>query len=243
MLVDASAPLPDIADDAQVIDIAGLHAEQHCEEPLRRFRVVVSGTARAHEDPAAPLRGEEGTPVDVAFDLTWETDGVPNLWRQTSRYEIPCRESGTIRIGEEEIAFAGVGQRDHSWGSRDWFATDWMWNGLHLEDGTHTHAVAVPTMPGFGVGYAQKDGIVEEITSLTVTEEVAPDGLITSARITGAPAAVAMEVEPVAFGALLLTAPDGRTSHFPRAMCRVRTEDGRAGTGWIEWNRNQRTEG
>ena len=42
----------------------------------------------------------------------------------------------------------------------------------------------------------------------------------------------------IAFGPLLLTAPDGRISQFPRAMCRVRARDGRAGTGWVEWNRN-----
>ena len=42
------------------------------------------------------------------------------------------------------------------------------------------------------------------------------------------------------FGAMLLEAPDGRISHFPRAMCRVRTAEGVEGLGWVEWNRNQR---
>ena len=39
---------------------------------------------------------------------------------------------------------------------------------------------------------------------------------------------------------VLLTAPDGRISHFPRAWATVSTDDGRTGVGWIEWNRNQR---
>ena len=39
---------------------------------------------------------------------------------------------------------------------------------------------------------------------------------------------------------VLLTATDGRVSHFPRAWATVTTEDGRTGVGWIEWNRNQR---
>ncbi len=45
---------------------------------------------------------------------------------------------------------------------------------------------------------------------------------------------------PRAFGPLLLDAPDGRVSHFPRAMCDVTTSDGRRGTAWVEWNLNQR---
>lgn len=39
---------------------------------------------------------------------------------------------------------------------------------------------------------------------------------------------------------VLLTAADGRLSHFPRAWASVTTEDGRTGVGWIEWNRNRR---
>jgi hypothetical protein len=240
MLVDSNAPLPAIDDDTQAIDIAGLRAEHHCEEPLRRLRATLQGTAQAHTDASAPLRGEQGEPVDVAFDLVWETDGVPYAWRQSTRYEIPCRVTGAVRIGEEEIAFTGSGQRDHSWGPRDWWAVDWMWSALHLEDGTRTHAVGVPQMPGYGVGYVQKDGELAEIESVHASAEVAGNGLFTSTTIVSSPDELKIDVEPVAYGAILLEAPDGRVSHFPRAMCRARTGDGRAGTGWVEWNRNQR---
>jgi hypothetical protein len=51
---------------------------------------------------------------------------------------------------------------------------------------------------------------------------------------------MSLDVEPLAFGALRLQAPDGRVSLFPRAMCRITTGDGRAGSGWVEWNRVQR---
>ena len=240
MLVDASAPLPEADDQAQVIAIDGLRAEQHCESPLERFRVTLEGTGEAFADPSAVLRGESGEPVAIGFDLVFETAGTPFQWRQATRYEIPCRVQGTVRVGDEVIEFAGPGQRDHSWGSRDWWASDWMWSGLHLEDGTHTHAVGVPQMPGFGVGYVQKDGVVSEITSVTATEQVADNGLISEAKIASGPDALELAVEPLAFGPILLIAPDGRVSHFPRAMCRIRAADGRSGTGWVEWNRNQR---
>ena len=45
-----------------------------------------------------------------------------------------------------------------------------------------------------------------------------------------------LEVTPVAFGPVLLRNDDGRVSRFPRALVRCRTDDGREGTGWIEWN-------
>ena len=41
---------------------------------------------------------------------------------------------------------------------------------------------------------------------------------------------------PVAFGPVLLCDDDGRTSRFPRAMVRCTADDGRTGSGWIEWN-------
>ena len=239
MLLDAAAPLPGAEDELQSIDTATLRAEQECLEPLQRFRVSAAGTAAAHRDPAAPLRGEPGEPVDIELELVWETDGVPYAWRQSTRYEIPCRVSGTVRIAGEEIAFAGPGQRDHSWGARDWWAVDWMWSALHLEDGTHTHAVGIPQMPGYGVGYVQRAGELAEIEAVTATEQDGPDGLPEHARILSGPDELSLELEPLAFGALRLEAPDGRLSLFPRAMCRVQAADGRRGSGWVEWNRVQ----
>ena len=45
----------------------------------------------------------------------------------------------------------------------------------------------------------------------------------------------------MAFGPLLLTAPDGRISRFPRAAARFDAADGRSGLGWIEWNQPEAT--
>ena len=201
--------------------------------------MVVEGTARAHADHSAPLRGEAGEPVEIALDLTWETDGIPYQWRLATRYEIPCRVTGTVRIGEETLVLAGPGQRDHSWGGRDWWASDWMWSALHLDDGTHTHAVTVPTHPDFGVGYVQRGDALTELAAISSAAEVSADGLTAAASIGMPPGELDIELEPLAFGALLLEAPDGRVSHFPRALCRARTADGRSGLGWVEWNRNQ----
>jgi hypothetical protein len=90
------------------------------------------------------------------------------------------------------------------------------------------------------VGYLQpRDGELVELDVVRAGEEVRDDGLIASARLELEPTGLALDVAPLAWGPLRLVAPDGRTSSFPRAMCRVTADDGRAGWAWLEWNRNQ----
>jgi hypothetical protein len=94
--------------------------------------------------------------------------------------------------------------------------------------------------PGYGVGYVQSGGQVSEIESVTMSADVRPDRLVDRASVSVGPDEVSMEITPVAWGPILLKAPDGRIADFPRAMCHLTTEDGRTGTGWIEWNRVRR---
>ncbi len=240
-VIDLGAPLPE--DERLTVQTDAIRAEHRCERPLERFAVTLAATGEAHDDHSAPLRGEAGAPVEVALDLAWETDGLPYAYPMTTRYEIPCQVAGTIRLGGETLELRGPGQRDHSWGVRDWWAFDWMWSAVRL-DGDRVHAVQIrlPDGSGFGVGYVQPgDGEPQELTAVEASEEVGPNGLVTAASLALEPGAVAVAVEPLAFGALRLEAPDGRTTSFPRAMCRVRTDDGRTGLGWLEWNLNQRS--
>jgi hypothetical protein len=201
--------------------------------------VRLQATGETHADAAALLRDEAGDPLPVGFDLVWETLGEPYAYRVATRYEIPCRVSGAVRVGDQTIELRGVGQRDHSWGTRDWWSAEWMWSAGHLDDGTRFHGVEfrLPGAPPIGVGYLQPpDGGLVELDSVTASEEVGADGLITSAQI--GYGELTLQVQPLAFGPLRLQAPDGRISEFPRAMCRVLAADGRAGVAWVEWNRN-----
>ncbi len=241
-VVDFHAPLP--SDDGRLaVATERLRAEHVCEVPLERFAVTLAGEGAAHADASAPLRGEAGEPVDVALELVWETAGTPYGYRLATRYEIPCRVAGTIRVGEETVELHGTGQRDHSWGTRDWWAMDWVWSAAELDDGTRVHGVQLrlPELPAIGIGYVQSAASgVSELDRVDATETLSANGLIEHARIALQPAGVELEVEPIAFGPLRLEAPDGRLSLFPRAMCRLRAADGRAGLGWVEWNVNQR---
>ena len=155
-----AAPLPDAGDDAQAIETEWFHAEQRCELAARALPGEAPGpragargpvgaaprrSGRAGRRRARPRVGDRRDPVRVAPDDPLR-DPVPGHAARcasaTSRSRSPV-----------------PGQRDHSWGSRDWWAFDWMWSALHLDDGTHTHAVAIPQLPGFGVGYVQRGGV------------------------------------------------------------------------------------
>jgi hypothetical protein len=239
--VDFAAPPPPRGGLAVATD--EFRAEHVCRKPLERFGVSLEASARSYDDPAEMLRGVPGEPAALALALEWRTAGVPYSYRLTTRYEIPCLVAGTIRVGEEALELSDAhGQRDHSWGVRDWWSADWMWSAVHLDDATHVHAVElrIPNAPTLGVGYVQSpaEGL-RELERVSAGEQVGADGLITGAHLRVQPPLLEIDVEPLAFGPLRLLSPDGRVSHFPRAMCRVRCGDGRHGFGWIEWNLNQ----
>jgi thiamine kinase-like enzyme len=244
-VVDFAAPLPDGDGDGDGLSVktAMLDAGHRCAAPLERFDVALRALGEAHDDAAALLRGEAGRPQQVALDLQWRTAGEPYAYRLATRYELPCVVSGTIRLGEELLELdEAPGQRDHSWGTRDWWAMDWMWSAARLDDGTRLHAVQLrlPGAPTIGVGYAQAPGEgVRELTGVEASERVGDDGLIEDARLSLHPLGLDISVRPLAHAPLRLLAPDGRVSHFPRSMCAVRCDDGREGLAWVEWNLNQ----
>jgi aminoglycoside phosphotransferase (APT) family kinase protein len=211
-------------------------------EPLRTYRVTVRGRGQAYDDPATLLRGESGSPVELAMDLVWTTASTPYQYRITPRYEIPCTVSGTVTVDGREVTLRDVAaQRDHSWGVRDWWAMDWVWSALHLDDGTHLHGVdiRIPGAPPIGVGYLQQPGRpLAELQAVTARETFGDNGLPQATTIDYGGLTATIDIRGHA--PVLLTAPDGRISHFPRAWATVTTDDGRTGVGWVEWNRNQR---
>ncbi len=238
-VVDTEVPLP--ADPwalgTDAIELA------HCAgEPLQSYRVELRGQGQSYPDPSALLRGEPGDPVEFAMNLVWTTDGTPYQYRVTTRYEIPCTVSGTVTVDDFGYQFDAVpGQRDHSWGVRDWWSMDWIWSALHLDDGTHLHGVhiRIPGIPGFSVGYVQdSDGNLTELGTVNSREAFDANGLPLNASLSLDPGEITGDIDVRAHAPVLLTAPDGRVSQFPRAWVSIRTADGRSGEGWVEWNRN-----
>lgn len=239
-VVDVEVPLPE---DPWVLRTDGIELSHAASAPLQIYRVDLRARGQAYTDPSALLRGEPGVPVEVEMNLNWATDGTPYKYRLTSRYEIPCTVSGAVTIDRTHYRLDSVpGQRDHSWGVRDWWSMDWMWSALHLDDGTHLHAVyiQIPGAPALGVGYVQDpDGRVAELQSVSIQEAFAANGLPLNTTLTLNQGEITANVDVRAHAPVRLTASDGRISQFPRAWVSVSTVDGRTGVGWMEWNRNQ----
>jgi hypothetical protein len=217
-------------------------------KPLQEYRVAMRGSGKAYRDPSTLLCGHSGgdDPIELSMDLTWTTAGVPYQYRLTPRYEIPCTVSGTVAYGDSATKLDAVpGQRDHSWGVRDWWGgLEWMWCALHLDDGSHLHAVdaRVPGAPNMAIGYVQEPGSkLVELQTVSVQEEFDSRGLPVSATISFDSGAIVSRVELGGHAPIRLVSSGGQVSHFPRAWVTVTTADGRKGAGWIEWNRVQST--
>jgi hypothetical protein len=120
---------------------------------------------------------------------------------------------------------------------------EWVWSALHLDDGTHLHAVdmRIPGAPPIGLGYLQRAGEpLVELQSVTARESFGDNDLPLGTTLEVAPGDVVASIDVRGHAPVLLTSADGRVSHFPRAWAIVTTTDGRSGVGWLEWNRNLR---
>jgi hypothetical protein len=238
--VDAEIPLPA---DPWALRGDAFEVRHSASAPLQAYRVDVRAQARAYPDPSALLRGEPGNPVEMTMNLVWATDGAPYKYRVTTRYEIPCTVSGTVTIGDTTYRVDSVpGQRDHSWGVRDWWSMDWIWSALHLDDGTHLHGVniRIPGAPTFSIGYIQDPAReVTELDTVASRESFGDNGLPLNATVDLSPGDITADIEVRGHAPVRMLAKDGRVSQFPRAWVGVKTADGRGGVGWVEWNRNR----
>jgi hypothetical protein len=242
-VVDFEVPLPV---DPWALQTGAIDFTHSADDPLRIYRISLRGRGQSFPDPAALLRAEQGAPTEVAIDLEWTSDGTPYQYRIATRYEIPCTVSGTVTIDGRRYTVDSVpGQRDHSWGVRDWWSMDWLWSALHLDDGTHVHAVdiRIPGVPPVGIGYVQDcGGNVTELQNVAREQTFDADGLPLGATLAVDPGGITATVDVRGHAPLRLVAQDGRVSQFPRVWATVRTADGRTGVGWLEWNRNLPTQ-
>jgi len=209
--------------------------------PLEVLRVQADAVGSSFADATAVYRGDEGRAIELSLDLEWRTDGQPFQYDATTRYEIPCLVDGTLRLGDRSMTLRAQGQRDHSWGIRDWWTFGWCWLAARLDDGTRVHAVDV-RIPDLDVafGYVQDpSGSIQPINSADVSEELGSEGLPTRGNCILNGGLIELAIEPLAFGPLVLVSPDGRVARFARAMARFTEPGGRTGLGWVEWDQPQ----
>ena len=236
LVVDHDLPCPE--GDAALAPSAGTtRVELSVPDPWKRFRVVSGAEGVVLPDPSRAFHGIDGDRVAVTLDLTWHSRAEAFPYAMTTRYEISSWVTGTITVGDDTMVVDCAGQRDHSWGVRDWWQFPWNWTSGHFDDGSFVHAARsiIPGLDLFATGYTVgTDGVL--IPADVVKNEVDIDAykLPTAARQQFG--SVMFTTYPIGHAPILLVAPDGRETRFPRAMCRYTTSDGRAGTGWTEYN-------
>jgi hypothetical protein len=226
----------------------GLWADHTVEVPFDHMTLGCEAFALAVDDPAAVYEGEaaRGDRVPFGLDLEWDTDGAAYAYPPgTTRYEVPCHVHGEVLVGDVRIPIDdALGQRDHSWGPRDWWTLGWTWTSGGLDDGTRFHGTAVrlgadgEVLP-YHPGYVQPPGgPLVGVTRTASEAALGPAGLPTAARF--ALDRLDLGIEPLAYAPVLLEDGAGRVSRFPRALCRFRDPaTGREGVGWTEWNQPQ----
>jgi hypothetical protein len=237
-VIDHDVPLPRTGLEVRA---EGLWADHNVETAFDHWSLGCEAFAVGVDDPAEVYGDLRGERVPFGFDLEWETHGDVVLHDTTTGYEIACRVSGEVLVGHERIEVDGVGQRDHSWGVRDWWSSGWFRTAAVLEDGTRLHATHATgaDAPLATTGCVQPPG--GPLLGTHVVDhgqELGREGFPTSGwvAVDAGEAGLRLDVEPVAFAPVLLEAPDGRRSRLPRALCRFTAPDGRAGVGWSEWN-------
>jgi hypothetical protein len=219
----------------------GLWAECICETPMEHWSLGLEAFAVRLDEPGDAYRGEIGERLPLGLDLEWEAttpvyDYPYDDGELGAHYEHSGIVHGEILVGNERIAFEGRGERDHSWGQRDWWTWGWHWTSFQIGDGLAVNAVKADEMDG-GIGYVWRMGEqmeqVEPVTEFLLETHHGVDDVPTAARyvINGE---LEVDVEVIAAAPVPLVAPDGRTSRFPRALCRYSTSEG-TGTGWAEW--------
>jgi hypothetical protein len=223
----------------------GLWADHTVEVPFDHMTLGCEAFALGVDDPAEVYGTARGDRVPLGLDLEWETDGSAYAYPPgTTRYEVPCRVHGTVLVGDESIELDAIGQRDHSWGLRDWWTLGWTWTAGWLDDGTRFHGTAVrlgdQPVP-YHPGYVQvPGGPLAGVDHTASHPELGAHGLPTADVVEIGD--LHLDVTPIAFAPVLLDDGAGRTSRFPRALCRFRDAAGdRRGVGWTEWNQPQVT--
>lgn len=100
----------------------GIWSAITCETPLDHWSVGLEAFALGLDDPMEALASERGDLVGLAYDLEWEATATATA-SNNNGYRQPCRVSGEILVGDEQLAFDGPGEREHRWGVEDWWSS------------------------------------------------------------------------------------------------------------------------
>ena len=234
----------------------GLSFSYEVGEPLRSGRLRCSGFARVVSGRRSGFVLPASVDLDVAAVGAAHSGGPSEVpghsagGYEANRFEQPITVTGTGRLGDDSFALDGRGERDHSWGPRDW-NLEWLFVVLHGDYLRMQWARAeVPGVGIFTVGYLhRRDSVaiteVEDDIAFDDDDVLHPaagtfrataeDGTVVSGRlasVTGTEVDITHAFTPP------------RPTVYRRALVRFTPDDGSPPTtGWLESNRFARGSG
>ena len=169
-------------------------------EPLVGWRLMFEGTCLRVTEPRqlssrwAQLRALFRR-QRVRLDLRWQGLNpvfdygdyavLPADNRVAARhYEQAGAYTGFVELDGERLAIEALGQRDHSWGIRDWHAPDeWRWIVAQFEADFAVHGSRLVLGETQGeLGFVWRDGANHVVRRLELDTEYEPDG-VTQRRV------------------------------------------------------------
>lgn len=215
-----------VPDDADFTDLAVGELRLRHTDPLAVAEVRCSGA-----DLTLDLSFHA---LHEAFSYTNNPDGLP-AWFAADRFEQTGQVSGTLRLGSRTVRLDGVGQRDHSWGARDWSAAQhWKWFVAYTPSGRAVNGWVWMARGEWGfAGYVLREGRPVPVSRIEADTTYA-DGLA-QRRLTGDLLDVEGGRTPVTLDVFgLLRVPDERTGTAVREGACVATVAGEPGAGQFE---------
>ncbi len=218
--------------------IAGLRLERpHSGQAGPPFHLQERGTSirieRAERSSRWHLSVESAAASSFALDVAWESVDDVYPYRRGRRYEQAGWTTGTVTVAGLDRAVEGPGQRDHSWGVRDWWRFPWSWAAGWLADGARFQATQLEARrrvlaDGYLLG---ADGKRRQLRTVDVVEPPVTKG---QARLRLDD--MDLSLSDVTTMTIELLSPEGRTSRLARSMSTVTCADGRWGVAWRERN-------
>ncbi len=104
-----------------------------------------------------------------AYAYSTHENGCP-AWIADDRFEQQGRVRGSVTIGNRKIQLDGYGQRDHSWGTRDWGVNQhWKWVHAQAGDGLGVHFWELYSLGRNHLcGYVNKGGVLAQVVGVEV---------------------------------------------------------------------------
>jgi hypothetical protein len=176
--------------ESQVLEVKGLSFEKVI--PEKKWGLAFNG-------PAMRMKGERTTPEVLTFGLDFESLNAVFDYREcvdakkaeisknvaSEHLEQFGRVSGKVALGGESFQIHGLGERDHSWGVREWTAPKmWIWLTCQFSESCAMNVTKLVVDGGeVEAGFFHRDGKNHPLVKADIDTKFNQEGGPSSLRI------------------------------------------------------------